>query len=824
MIKGKCNIFPFYPRFVKHSGCWIRQLAGQTARSLIPLGRGVITRSFMPLNYTYITTEQQFYEALEEINTYISDPIWAIGSIKPVIALDCETYGERLYKKRVPLPICIKEGEPTGLIRLIQIGLNPTYNPKRPCPNRQFVFDLMFLDWKFVADHLRSILESVNVIGHNLKYEYQFMFVQMNIKLKYMMDTMLISKVLLAGDPVDHGLDAAYQRFLDFVWFKNDSGMDFETYINFKKTNQVSDWSGELTEEQIRYAADDVYYIFYVLEQQQEWLRDYINVYESPSKPEERIIKIIDLENKIIPAYAMMELRGAPFDIEHRKKTIALLQDRIDEAASHLGFYITKKVRKYSTWCWLEDQQEHRVGGKNSVSWEEEIKVPMNMRSTQQLVLELNALLQEDLGEDFKLLFYERGVPKNSTREEVIKDAYYKNSDSLSEETKEKLRWVLQYKKASSLMSKAGENYLKFVTDRGYVHPNWFQIGEDEDAVDSGRTSSSNPNLMNVPAREELFIHSKLGKATASELFRASFASIPEWKLVVADFSQIEPVLAAEVCGAKELIKRFVEDRTGGKKFDIHAWTAKIMLGLDYEPAKGSFERDYIGKTAGLSILYGKWWATLKEWMFKKTDGKVCWTDQQAKDAWERFFAGTPEFKIAVSKWDRKVRQKPEENGYSLAFAKKDRGRGKCPIIIAKTIMGRPRRFTLLTQPNHFAISDEALSKDYKDASGKQNVYSERLRAAKTEGFNHTIQGSSADITKLAVKYTHYKLLQEGLDWTEGIVAVIHDEIVLHVKEEHAELAKKILEESMLKAGADVLKYIPAKVGIKIANNWHEGK
>jgi len=783
----------------------------------------------MAIDYVYVTTEDQLYDALKEIKEYINDPLWNIHDSKPIVALDCETFGELLYKKRVPLPIEDIEGEPTGFIRMLQIGLNPVYTPKRPFYNRQFVFDVLLLGITPIRKYFK-FLEDVIVIGHNLKYDYQFMFSQLGINLKYMKDTMLISKVLLAGDPVDHGLDAAYKRFLDWNFFKQETkskefpeGLTPEQYVERKKKNQLSDWSGEIATEQVEYAAEDVYFPFFLIEQEQEWLNDYIRTHESDTKPNQKIVSIINLENKLIEVFAQAELRGAPFSSSMQKEVITVLEERMKEALDHLGLTRKRKVRRFNEWCLLSDKQVHRIASPlYKVVWEEEIEEPINMRSPQQLAPIISGIFAKDLGEGFRVTKLEKGEEKDTTGEDEIKDAFYRNEENLSDETKQKIRWILQYKKASSLLSKFGQKHIDFCTKRGYIHCNWFQIGEDETAIDTGRSSSSKPNLMQIPSRDELFTYSEYGSKMAGELFRAPFKAKEGWKFVVADFSQIEPRIAAEFCRVKELIKKYQDDAAGIKKFDMHAWVAKIMMDLPVEPDSKSYERKYIGKTAGLSVLYGKWWTTLKEWMFKKTDGRVRWNDDQAKAAWENFFTNAPEFRTALASWDRRVRTGPESYNFSLSYCKKNNPKGKIPFIVAKTMMGRPRRFTL--HKHHFELPDEALCRDYRDPSGRVNAYSERLRAARVEGFNHHIQGTAADIMKLALLYTHTGLKDAGFDWTEGIVLLVHDEIALHVKEEHAELAKEILEKSMVRAGSEVLKLVPIKAVAGIGGSWHSAK
>lgn len=796
----------------------------------------------MALDYKYVTTTEEFLVALRDIRDYVEDPMW---ETKPLLAVDGETTGERLATrstwrtdkldviKKVPMPICYEGDDPTGIMRTLQIGLNPIVKPKQeqPLGNKQYVFDLFFLDYNLVVDNLKPLTEKCNVLGHNVKYDFQFLYTQLGINLVHIIDTMLVSQVLLAGDPVNHGLDDSYKRFLDFNWFLVEAGMTFDEYIENKKENQTSDWSGELTDKQIKYAAEDVYFIFFVLEEQQEWIKDYIRVYESAAKPNQKILNIIKLENDLVPVYGLMELRGVPFDTHNQAEAILLLDRKQQEASDHLGFTTTIKKTKYAEWCTLKDRKVHMIGGKNKTSWEEEIVIPMNFRSPQQLAAKLNSIFQKDLGPEFLVTKKDKGKLKVTTEEDSVKEAYFRNEAKLSQDSKEKIHWILQYKKAAYLKSSFGQKLIEFTTLNGFIHPNWFQIGASDKAVDTGRSSSSKPNFQNIPARQELFPHSATGSITATELFRSSVAAKPGWKLVVADFSQIEPRIAAYFCGVEELIRRYKANT-----LDIHAWVAKIMLGLDEEPDKHSYERKYIGKTAGLSILYGKYWSTLKEWMFKKTDGKVNWTDQQAEDAWNKFFENAPEFRVALDNWNRQVKSKAERFHHSLSFAKQTEERGKIPYVVAKTLSGRPRRFTL--KPEHFDLPDYCFDRDHvpcilclkRDKKTNEviesnyNIYKERLRAAKVEGFNHHIQGTAADIMKKAALYVHRELIEAGFDWKEGIVAVVHDEIVLHVREEHVEQSERILKQCMERAGSEVIDTLPILAEVGSGDNWATAK
>lgn len=671
---------------------------------------------------------------------------------------------------------------------------------------------------------------------------------------------MILSKVLLAGDDVGHGLGDCYGRFFDLTFFMKETvceeypdGMTFQDYRDFKEENQTSDWSiPVLSEKQIRYSAEDSYFPFFLLDKQFEWLDEFRNRYESPNRPKERIHSIVSLELKAVPMVSHSELRGVPFDTHyHTTVVVPELLKRKEEALENAGLTRIVKKKYSNRWCILKTREEKDIRTKQRVVWEEDVEEKINIGSPQQLKVALNKLLVKELGPgplNVKVKKKKDGEVTeevfkwwiNSTKEDFLKEIYYKQYKNLSEHARQTLQWIMQYKKATHLLNNFGMKLVKMCTDRGFIHPNCHQVGSGDDAIVSGRMAYGDPNLQQMPSRGDICKFSKYGPLNVVKLFRSSFAAKPGWVLVDADYSQIEPRIAAEVCNEKNLMRKFQDEAKGLCKADIHAIVAKALMSLEEEPVKGSYERDYIGKTAGLSLLYGKYWTTLKEFMFYKTDGEVDWTDEQAEYAYNNFFNEFPAFKEAMYSWSRQSKQKAEEYGQSIAFAKRSLDLiGKAPYApLRKTVSGRPRRFTL--KSHHMELPDECLSRDHKvcgacvkrNRKGEAeyserknwNICKERLRAASVEGFNHLIQGTAADILKLAAVKVHYALIDAGFPMDEGIIGLIHDEILLHVREERGELAKTILIRCMIEAGSEILSKVPVKVDCKIVKNWAEAK
>lgn len=757
--------------------------------------------------YKYISTEQELKQVIvEDILPYIS-------KVKqPVIALDLETYSEK--KDEVPRPILKANGVTTGQIRTLQLGLDPT--EPISLDGVQFIIDIKKIGYKVAADNLKIILENVTILGQNIKYDYQFLYMLMGIKLKKMIDTMLIGQVLYAGDIKNHGLVDIYSYTFSskekYAWFTTKTGMTFQEYKKFKVSQQSVNWEEELTTDNLRYAADDVYFIFYCLEEFKRRLDKFERTYEIGIEPGTGIRGVINLEFRLLPVYAMMEMRGIHIDIDYHVHVIALLKsekEKAEKLASHL-------TRTYTV-------TKHIGRRPNRVEWQEEVTEPININSPIQLKPVLEGLLIKDLGYDIKL---------EGTGEDIIKK--YINTPSLalslSTETKETLRIILNFKKASSLLSKFGQKMIDLCTDRSYIHPSWFAIGSDELSVSSGRSSCKLPNCQQIPSRGNLFKTKDFEGYEVGDLFRTSFSADTGHKMVCADYSQIEARLAALICKDHNLVDRF-----NAESIDIYGAIAKAMMNLDYEPNKESkneeekYLRNYIGKTAGLSLLYGTHWKSLSTWMFNKTEGKVLWNEEKSKIAYNNFFKNFPHFRQEMDEFRQRVSSLPEEAGGLYAFTRRNVDGEMIPFYVAQSATGlkRPRRFVLKPDQlryTEFQLSPKAPRREDEKGNLRSNIYNLEISSASREGFNHRIQSTAANILKYAAYLVHYEFIKAGFSWKEGIVALVHDEILCHIKEENVEKSKEIICRCMKIAGEKLAPGLVFNIKAKAANNWAQAK
>ena len=258
----------------------------------------------------------------------------------------------------------------------------------------------------------------------------------------------------------------------------------------------------------------------------------------------------------------------------------------------------------------------------------------------------------------------------------------------------------------------------------------------------TGRLSSSDPNLQNIPVRTEI-----------GRRIRKGLGAAPGMRLVAADYSQIELRLLAHMSGDENLKKVFQE------RADIHTQTAAWMFGLKPEAVKPDQRR--AAKTINFGVLYGM--------SAHRLSGEL---GISYAEAIERYFAGYPQVKA----WIEQTLAEGREKGY------------------VETIFGRKRFVPDL-------------------GSRMKNV----REAAERMAFNMPVQGTAADLIKLAMVHVQPKLEPLGA----YLVLQVHDELVVEAPEAAAEEAAKIVQETM----RDAWKFdVPLEVGVGIGENWLEAK
>ena len=282
-------------------------------------------------------------------------------------------------------------------------------------------------------------------------------------------------------------------------------------------------------------------------------------------------------------------------------------------------------------------------------------------------------------------------------------------------------------------------------------------------ATATGRLSSSNPNLQNIPIRTEF-----------SRQIRSAFLPEPGWLLVSADYSQIELRILAHLSQEPVLIEAYQNNR------DVHTVTAQLL----FEKETVTAEERRMGKTINFGVIYG-----MGSVRFARAIGK---TSQEGKLFIKRFY----ERYGKVFECLNGLQKQAIAQGY------------------VETILGRRRYFDFQGDSlNQLKGTDpEAIDLDKLNKKmGMQD--SQNLRAAA----NAPIQGSSADIIKVAMVKMHEVLK----DYQARLLLQVHDELVFEVPPDEWEELQPKIKSTMEMA---VPLSVPLMVDIHAGDNWMEAK
>ena len=283
--------------------------------------------------------------------------------------------------------------------------------------------------------------------------------------------------------------------------------------------------------------------------------------------------------------------------------------------------------------------------------------------------------------------------------------------------------------------------------ETGRVHTSFNQAG----AV-TGRLSSSEPNLQNIPIRTDL-----------GRQVRRAFIASPGHVLMSADYSQVELRILAHLCGDPGLRDAFERGE------DIHATTAAAIFGVPL--AQVTSDQRRIAKAVNFGLAYGQGAFGLAQ-----ATGLSNADAQKFIDAYFARFA--------------RVRQYVEETKHTAAT-----------IGYVETVMGRRRYFPILQS---------------KERDPRTQI---ARRAAERECINMPVQGSAADIMKVAMLRVHSNLKSQMSN--VKMTLQVHDELVLEVLEKEVNRAQGLVREAM--EGAFPMS-VPLKVEVKSGRNWDEAK
>ena len=438
------------------------------------------------------------------------------------IGLDTESSGLDFFKDR---------------LLLVQFCIN----------NHIYVLDVIGLE----KDNLTYIIDLVKgsnktCIGHNIKYDLKVLKANTGILLEEVFDTMVIENVLTAG------LGAGFPSLAELL----------EKYLGIqvsKKEREEFIGAYAVTQEMLLYAAIDVKHIISLKEVMWNELEN------------NKLTKVAQLENKLVPVVADMEFEGVAIDellwnkltSKAKEKSIEYGKELLEEAIN--GIISQLKGKTAFEMCELiganTGKKDEKLYLKSITEFDyalPELKQRININSNPQIL---------------KLLHLNK-IPVASTGKHELEKVkgQYKLTDKLSE-----------YRPYSKKVSSFGEDFVQKINPiTGRLHANANQIG-----TSTGRWSYDNPNLQQIPKETE----------DEDSRYRHCFIARLGHKILTVDYNQAEFRLLGAVSGEPEIIKAYLAG------IDLHTLTATKIYYVPIEEV--TTKQRWNAKQVNFAVIYG---------------------------------------------------------------------------------------------------------------------------------------------------------------------------------------------------------------------------
>lgn len=323
---------------------------------------------------------------------------------------------------------------------------------------------------------------------------------------------------------------------------------------------------------------------------------------------------------------------------------------------------------------------------------------------------------------------------------------------------------ILKYRELQKLLSTYIDTIPNAVQEDGRLHATFIQTG-----TTTGRFSSINPNLQNIPIKTE-----------KGKKIRNAFIAPKGYLLAALDYSQIELRVAALMCQDPYFIEVFKKGK------DIHSAVAMKVFGVKEGDVTADMRRR--AKVINFGILYGMGVNALRQNLTKpeidseKPTEEI--TRKEAQTFYDNYFAQFP----TIATYLESIKNFAKEHGYT------------------QTLFGRKRYFPGINSPLPFI-----------------RAMAERMAT------NAPIQGTAtADIIKIGMKKVDEELNKAGIIDDVKLILQVHDELVYEIKEDKVEQATKIIEQAMKNAipheFLNNLEPVPLEVSCDVGKNWGDLK
>ncbi|GFZ99720.1 DNA polymerase I [Okeania sp. KiyG1] len=621
------------------------------------------------------------------------------------------------------------------------------------------------LDKGKVLEALKPILESSDYpkVFQNAKFD-RLVFRCQGIKLAgVVFDTMLASYVLNPG--AKHSLEEIYIRYL------RTAGINLKSYDDVVSRNQTI---ADLDILKVtHYCGAQVFVTFQLVEK----LRAELEKADENKPPEKSLYKLlVDVEQPLESVLAEMEYLGIRIDIEYLnkfsvqlKKDLEAIEKRAFETVDSriLQEYLKTEIQNIETDSFT-NQQELKKAISSPILKAYVTKLPKEQRQNSE---EIENQIERAETSDFlnlnspsqlsELLF--NILNQNQKKSRKIKTGYSTDVvvlEKLQEESQHHpiIDEILNHRTLYKLFSTYVEAIPKLVrTDTQRVHTNFNQT-----QTDTGRLSSSEPNLQNIPIGTEF-----------SRQIRQAFIPKNDWLLVAADYSQIELRILAHLSQEPVLIEAYQNNQ------DVHTVTAKLL----FEKTEITSDERRVGKTINFGVIYG-----MGAQKLARSVGISVKESKQFLDRYKQQYS-------QVFEYLGKLKKQAIAQGY------------------VETILGRRRYFEFESKTLRDLKGTEPKEINLDEFKRLSQNDAQLLRAAA----NSPIQGSSADIIKIAMIKFHEILA----NYQAKLLLQVHDELVFEIPSLEWQELEQVIKSTMEKA---IDLKVPLIVDIHAGKNWMETK
>lgn len=651
--------------------------------------------------------------------------------------------------------------------------------------NTQVVVDCTTVDIR----RYKNILEDNYIIGHNLKFDLQFLY-NYNIIPRKVYDTMVVEQLLYLGFPYttitptfynegeftfpykividDYGFEHYELSFSLWAVAYKYLGIDID-----KSVRGEIIWRG-LDTEVIKYAAGDVMYLEDIVEKQ----------FEECTK--KGCVVGAKLECDFIPSISYLEWCGIKLDEDKWKEKMKMDNSNLDKAEKALNEF-TVRTPVLQQFTYIERQ------GSLFDGFDLTPRVNINWSSSKQVIK-----VAQLLGFDTKVQDKKTGKDKDSVLEKHLKAQKGINDEFL--------KLYFDYQEYAKVVSSFGQGHLDCVNPKtGRIHTTFKQLGASSGRLSCGsdNTNTDLAQLKKIPASRVKYPN--LQQLPSDEITRSCFIPNKGNIMVSADFSAEESRLGADIYEDQEMLKEFLYG--SGDMHSLFAWMVfrKECIELGCTCVADVKKKAPQWRKAVKAVEFAWMFGAAAPTIAQSAGCTIPQAEEYIKNL-ERGFSGVSKFAKEGSKFVR-------NNGYILI----------CPITGHKKYwwdhkewQKRQKRFN---EPGFWDVykqkhkgTGDAIAMEVREHFQAASKYDRDAR-------NVVTQGTGAIIMKDAMTSLFNWIVDNNLFDIVKICCSVHDEIVAEYPENMKEFPS-ILEKTMEESAAKFCKSLPIPAEGAVGNHW----